>query len=75
MSISKGVATWMGIASSVAAAAVPVINQVVALIENTNAHWSSAEKTSLIAGAVIAGVTMLGRFGQAITSVGQCTPR
>jgi hypothetical protein len=69
MNISKGIATWAGIVAAIGAAAVPVINQFVALIENTSSQWSTAEKTGLIAGAAIAAVTMLGRFAQAVAQI------
>ena len=69
MNISKGIGTYLGIISAIATAAVPVVNQLVALVENTSAHWSTAEKTGLIAGAAIAAVTMIGRFAQAVAGI------
>jgi TRAP-type mannitol/chloroaromatic compound transport system permease small subunit len=67
--IQKGIATWVGIIGSVLTLVPPLTNQVIALIENTQAHWSGAEKLSVVAGAVIAGVTLIGRFAQAVVAI------
>lgn len=63
--IPAGVGTKYGIIVSILTLAKPVIDQIVALFENTQANWGTADKTSLIAGAVVAGVTLIGRFAQA----------
>lgn len=67
--ISKGLATWTGIAAAILTAAKPVIESLSALIENTAVHWTTAEKTGLITGAAIAGIMMLGRFAQAVAAI------
>lgn len=63
--IPAGVGTKYGIIVSILTLAKPVIDQIVALFENTQANWGTADKTTLIAGAVVAGVTLIGRFAQA----------
>jgi hypothetical protein len=67
--IRAGIATKLGVVISVLTLAKPVIDQGGALIENTQAHWGTADKTSLISGAAIAGVVLLGRFAQAVAAV------
>jgi hypothetical protein len=67
--IKAGIATYLGIISSVALALKPATEQVVALVENTSVHWTSAEKTSLISGAVVAGVTIISRAAQAVAHI------
>lgn len=67
--VSVGVGTKYGIFFSLIAAAKPVVDEIVALVENTSAQFSTADKVSLISGATIAGVTILGRFAQAVAKI------
>jgi glutamate mutase epsilon subunit len=67
--IKAGIGTYVGIAVGVLSLIPPFANQIIALIENTQAHWSGAEKTSVVAGAVTVGVTLVGRFAQAVAHV------
>jgi hypothetical protein len=67
--IKKGVGTWAGIIGSVIALVPPLVNQIIDLIENTSSHWTGGEKTSVLAGAVILGATILGRFAQAVAAI------
>lgn len=67
--ITKGIATWLGIIVSIGTLVPPLVGQLIALFENTAVHWSGAEKASLITGAAIAGITLLGRFAQAVAKV------
>lgn len=67
--IKKGISTWAGIIASIVALAPPAANQIIAFLENAQAHWSGAEKTSLIAGGVILLVTIGGRFAQAVAAI------
>jgi len=67
--ISKGIGTWAGIVTSIVALVPPAANQIIAFLENAQTTWSSAEKTSLIAGGVILIVTIGGRFAQAVAQI------
>lgn len=67
--ISKGIATWLGIIVSIGTLVPPLVGQLIALLENTSTQWSTAEKASLITGAAIATITLLGRFAQAVAAI------
>src|SRR5205823_5666278 len=43
-----GISTKLGVVFAVVAALKPVVDQIVALVENTSAHWSTGDKVSLI---------------------------
>lgn len=67
--IRAGIATKLGVAISILTLAKPVVNEIGALVENTSAHWTSGDKTLLISGAAIAGITMIGRFAQGVAAI------
>ncbi len=67
--IKAGIGTIVGIIVSVGALLPPLVTQLIALFENTSAHWSGAEKIAVISGAAIAAITMLGRFAQAVAAI------
>jgi hypothetical protein len=68
-SIKIGPASIVGLVVSVLSLLPPVITEVVGLFENVAVHWTSAEKTALIVGALTAGITIVGRFAQAVASI------
>lgn len=65
----NGVGTQVGIAVSILTLLPPVVTQLVALVENTAAHWTTADKTSLIVGGVTAVATIAGKFAQAVAAI------
>jgi hypothetical protein len=67
--IPIGISTKLGVAFSVLAALKPVFNQIEALVNDTAAHYSTADKVSLIGGACVAGVTILSRGAQAVAAI------
>lgn len=67
--IKNGWGTYLTLAISILAVLKPLGEQIIALIENTSVHWSSGEKTSLISGAIVAGVLALTKAAQAIAVI------
>ena len=67
--IRAGISTWVGIGVGVLALVPPLATGVIDDIENVSAHWNGAEKASLISGAAIVAITLLGRFGQAVAAI------
>lgn len=67
--IPIGLGTITGLVGAILAAITPVINGLIALIENVEVHWSSAEKLGLIAGAALAAFTLVSRGVQAVVAI------
>lgn len=67
--ISVGFGSILGTIVAIGTAAVPMVNGVVALVENVSVHWSSGEKIGLISGAATAAIVLVGRFAQAVASI------
>jgi len=63
--VAVGFGTKFGVIASIIAALKPLVDQLVALVENTNANFNKADKVSLISAAVVAGVTIISRGVQA----------
>jgi hypothetical protein len=67
--IPVGPASKAGLVISILTLIAPLATQIVALVENTSAQWTTADKTSLIVGGAVAAVTLLGRFAQAVAQI------
>lgn len=64
-----GFGTKFGVIAAIAAALKPLVDQLVALIENTNANFGQSDKVSLISAAIVSGVTILSRGIQAAVKI------
>ncbi len=67
--INVGLGSILGIIVATGTAAVPMVNGIVALVENAAVQWSSGEKIGLISGAATAAIVLLGRFAQAVATI------
>jgi len=67
--VPVGISTKYALVFASLAALKPIVDQIVALIENTDVQWGTADKVSLVSAAVVAGVTILSRGWQEIARI------
>jgi hypothetical protein len=68
-SIPVGLSSKAAIVVAILALLPPFITQIVALVENVSVHWTGADKTSLIIGAVTTLGLIVMRGAQAVAAI------